>query len=406
MTVSLCLVVRDEADYLGSCLESALPVVDEIVVVDTGSRDDTPIIARRIGARVYQRVWPGDFASAYNLFLPLAKGDWILNLDADEVLDPASRPSIRTSIEDLRFDGYLLTARNYSHAPTIKWRGVHPNNLWACGTMGYRPSQSIRLFRNHPDNCYSGEVHQSLRESILARGGRIGVAGIPIHHYGGLREDRVRSKIHQYFSLSKRKVKSQPNNSRAWIELGLLQLYSGHRLRATESFLKAQSLEKEPSPAFFLGHLLIEQERPHKAIQLLKQALRRNPGDNAADFDNADAYEKMGWAYEMLGSPQKAEMSYQSALFSRPDSPVASNNLAGLLSQRGSLMEAKTILEDLLERYPRLDLAWTTLGSNRLRSGDLHGARTAFETALKLNPKNVPSLENLALVKRCFLGSD
>lgn len=403
MQISLCMVVRDEADYLNSSIESARPVVDEIVVVDTGSKDDTPKIAERIGAQVYQSVWPGDFASAYNLFLPLAKGNWILNLDADEILDPASRSSIRTLTGDHRFDGYLLTAYNYSYAPIMKWRGVNPSDPLARGAMGYRPSQSVRLFRNHPENCYRGEVHQNIRESILARGGRIGTGDIPIHHYGWLREKRISSKFNQYFNLSKSKVKSQPRNFRAWIELGLLQLHSGDRPGAMKSFNKAKSLENEPSSTFFLGHLLIERGRPHKAIGYLKEALQKNPGDNASDFDHADAYEEMGQAYEMLGDPQDAETSYQCALFSRPDSPVASNNLAGLLSMRGSLKEANTILEKLLNRYPRLDLAWTTLGTNRLRSGDLQGARTAFETALKINPKNVPSRENLAFVEKMVL---
>jgi tetratricopeptide (TPR) repeat protein len=263
--------------------------------------------------------------------------------------------------------------------------------------MGYRPSQSVRLFRNHPENRYSGEVHQSIRPSILDRGGRIGTADIPIHHYGWLREKRFPSKINQYFALSKRKVKSQPKNFRAWIELGLLQLNSGDQIRAMESFHKAQSLEQGSSSAFFLGYLLIETGKHNEGIGYLKEAIRKNPEDNATDFDHADAYEEIGQAYEKLGYPKKAEKSYRLALFSRPDSPVASNNLAGLFSQRGALKEADEILEKLLVRYPRLDMVWTTFGSNKLRYGDLKRARTAFRTALNINPGNIPARKNLSL---------
>ena len=391
------MVVQDEAQFLSSCVESAQPIVDEIVVVDTGSKDDTPKIAKRIGAKVYQSVWPGDFASAYNLFLPLASGDWILNLDADEVLDPVSRTSIRTLLKDNGLDGYLLTAYNYSYSPTIKWRGVELGSSFARGAMGYRPSQSVRLFRNHPENRYSGEVHQSIRPSILDRGGRICTADIPIHHYGLLREELIPSKITQYFSLSKRKVKSQPKNFRAWIELGLLQLNSGDLIRAMESFNEAKSLDQGSSSAFFLGHLLIETGKHDEGIEYLKEAIRKNPEDSATDFDHADAYEEIGRAYEILGYPKKAEKSYRLALFSRPDSPVASNNLAGLFSQRGALKEADEILEKLLVRYPSLDMVWTTFGSNKLRSGNFKGARTAFKTALDINPGNIPARKNLSL---------
>ena len=405
MELSLCVVARDEADFLGSCIESARLVVDEILVVDTGSKDDTPKIAERLGARVYRRAWPGDFAGAYNLFLPLASGDWILSLDADELLDPASRSSIRTRIRDPRIDGYLADIRNYSCAPVMKWRGVEPDDPLARGAMGYLPSQSVRLFRNHPDNRYRGEVHQSIRESILGRGGRIEAAGIVIHHYGWLREKRLAMKFENYLSLARSKVKSQPKNSRAWIELGLLRHHLGDPPGAMESFRKAHSLDHEPSSAFFLGRSLIERGRLKEAVRYLKKAIQKNPEDHAPDFDNADVHEELGHAFEKLGDRQKAETSYRRALLSRPDSPVAANNLAGLLSMRGSLAEAKTILEKLLSRYPRLDSAWTTLGSNRLRSGDLQGARNAFRTALKINPRNVPSRDNLAFTEETALAS-
>jgi glycosyltransferase involved in cell wall biosynthesis len=393
--ISLCMVVRDEAEYLASSIESTRPVVDEIIVVDTGSKDETTEIARTLGATVYQKSWPGDFASAYNLFLPYARGDWIFNLDADEVLDPRSRSSILTLAKGNGFDGYLFTAYNYTHTPTIKWRGIEPGNSLARGAMGYRPSQSVRLFRNHPENRYSGEVHQSIRPSILDRGGRIGTTEIPIHHYGLLREDRIASKITRYLNMAKKKVKSQPDNFRAWLELGLLLLNSAERKGAIRSFYKARSLEHGPSSAFFMGHMLIETGKPHEAIEYLEEAIQKNPDDKVVDFDRADAYEEIGRAYELLGRPQEAEKSYRLALSTRPDSPIASHNLAGLLSVRGALFESKAILEKLLSRYPRLGTAWTTHGINKLRSGDLEGARTAFEIALKIDPNNFDARNNL-----------
>jgi glycosyltransferase involved in cell wall biosynthesis len=393
--ISLCMVVRNEAEYLASCIESTHPVVDEIVVVDTGSKDESPEIARTLGATVYQKPWPGDFASAYNLFLPYANGDWILNLDADEVLDPVLGPSIRTLTKNNGFDGYLFTAYNYSYNPMIKWRGVNPNGPLTRGAMGYRPSQSVRLFRNHPEHSYSGEVHQSIRESILARGGRIGKAEIPIHHYGLLREDRLPFKIARYLDLARKKVKSQPDNFRAWLELGLLLLGNGDQLGAMKSFDKARSLEQGPSSAFFLGHLFIETSHPEVGIKYLEEAIKKNPKDEVIDFDRADAYEQIGRAYELLGSSKKAEKAYRLALSTRPDSPVALNNLAGLYSQRCAFKKSEDILEILLTQYPRLDMAWTILGSNRLRSGDLEGARVAFKTALKINPNNIVARNNL-----------
>ena len=79
--ISLCLIARDEAANLKRCLASARAAVDEIVVVDTGSQDDTLEIARSCGARVFSIAWPNDFSAARNHAIDRASGDWILILE-------------------------------------------------------------------------------------------------------------------------------------------------------------------------------------------------------------------------------------------------------------------------------------------------------------------------------------
>lgn len=89
--ISLCMIVKNEADNLARCLRSARGAADEIIIVDTGSTDATRSIARSFGARIIDYPWNGDFAAARNAGLALAQGTWILVLDADEELEPGSR---------------------------------------------------------------------------------------------------------------------------------------------------------------------------------------------------------------------------------------------------------------------------------------------------------------------------
>ena len=84
--VSACLIVKNEARHLARCLDSLQGVADEIILVDTGSKDDTVAIARRYTDKVYAYHWHDDFAAARNYGLQFATGDWILILDADETL--------------------------------------------------------------------------------------------------------------------------------------------------------------------------------------------------------------------------------------------------------------------------------------------------------------------------------
>lgn len=88
MKLSLCMIVKNEQETLAKCLNSVKGIVDEMIIVDTGSTDKTPKIAQQFGAKVHSFNWCDDFAKARNASLSYATGQWILVLDADEILDP------------------------------------------------------------------------------------------------------------------------------------------------------------------------------------------------------------------------------------------------------------------------------------------------------------------------------
>jgi glycosyltransferase involved in cell wall biosynthesis len=108
--ISLCMIVKDEAQRLPRCLASAKPYVDETVVVDTGSQDETISIAKEYGAKVSSFQWCDDFAAARNYSLSLATGQWILLLDADEEL----------VVEDQNFRQYLTDDAHWSEMICMK----------------------------------------------------------------------------------------------------------------------------------------------------------------------------------------------------------------------------------------------------------------------------------------------
>ena len=94
-TVSLTMIVRNEESNISNCLSSVAGLFDEIVVVDTGSKDRTREIAREFGARVFDFVWVDDFAAARNAALARATGDYAFWLDADDVIDPPEREKLQ-----------------------------------------------------------------------------------------------------------------------------------------------------------------------------------------------------------------------------------------------------------------------------------------------------------------------
>jgi len=108
--LSAAIIVRDEAEFLHACLSSIKGVCDQIVVVDTGSTDDTVDVARGFGADIGFHEWNNDFAAARNASLEMATGEWILYIDADEQLVELDVDSARAELRD-RTDAVALRVR-------------------------------------------------------------------------------------------------------------------------------------------------------------------------------------------------------------------------------------------------------------------------------------------------------
>jgi glycosyltransferase involved in cell wall biosynthesis len=167
--LSLCMIVRDEAANLPVCLDSVQGLVDELVIVDTGSTDTTRDIALARGARVVDAPWTGDFGAARNLALAEARGQWILVLDADETLSPASRVRLRE-----------LIAGN--DAPRCAYNLVQKNQL---ATPGAHVSVHIvRLFPNDPRVRFERPIHEQVNTSLERVGIRIVNTDISFDHSG------------------------------------------------------------------------------------------------------------------------------------------------------------------------------------------------------------------------------
>jgi len=133
-TLSLAMIVKNEARCLGRCLRSVAPFVDEMVVADTGSTDDTVKIGRESGAIMIHFPWPGDFSAARNQALSKTTGDWVLVLDADEWASESlareilafvrNRPAIGKLkiVSDFRQRGQIF--RSQCHVPRLFPRGA------------------------------------------------------------------------------------------------------------------------------------------------------------------------------------------------------------------------------------------------------------------------------------------
>gem|GEM_PF-2542398 len=196
--LSLCMIVKNEERCIGQCLESARGVVDEIVIVDTGSTDNTIQIAQGYGARVYHFEWDDNYSNARNEAAKYARGDWILFLDADEVLDAASKHLLRQAAEKPAADAYEILFYNYCTNNSTQPEITH---------------RVCRIYRNRPEYRFEGRVHENIAPSILASGGSIAELDVIVHHYG-YRSDikKERNKQERYLDLLHAELKEKPDD--------------------------------------------------------------------------------------------------------------------------------------------------------------------------------------------------
>ena len=182
-SLSVCMIVRNEADQLADCLARLDGLADEILVTDTGSTDDTVRIAEAHGGSVIRHPWKDDFSEARNASIRHAKGDWILWVDADERINRADHDRIRRLIGDGRCDAYAVPI--VSETPS--GRQI---------TLGHR------LFRNHRGFHFSGRIHEQISPSIERAGGRIRKADFTIAHSGyNLTPERMEAKLRRNLDL-------------------------------------------------------------------------------------------------------------------------------------------------------------------------------------------------------------
>ena len=172
LTLSLCMIVKDEEEMLPRCLAAVAPAVDEIVVVDTGSSDRTVEIAESFGARVIHFEWTGDFAAARNVSFDAATCDWVMYLDADEVLLSDDAPALRALTGRVWREAFYLVETNFTGDLENRTTITH---------------NALRVFRNRPEYRFEGRIHEQLAHNLpRSVPERIEATQVRVEHYGYL----------------------------------------------------------------------------------------------------------------------------------------------------------------------------------------------------------------------------
>lgn len=338
-TVTLAMIVKNEAGNLGDCLESVKDQVDEIVIVDTGSTDNTLEIAGRYTDKIYTYPWQGDFSAARNYAIARSGGQWILYLDADERLFCEPGQLKKTVIKDDQIEAYLLPLD-------------YPINE---STGEYNRFLVLRLFKNTKDYYFAGRIHEQV---IIHKNEAVGFTqDIIIKHQAVSPKERNRKRGRNLTAL-KEACAAEPQNfflqyylGIEWLGLGkpaqaLPFLESAYRnltdnhlhfrmpalrylltcLNALEKFDDTICLGQEAAlrypqytDIYYLTGIALEEKAEYKlAVKWFEEAVKCGvPPVLYTHMQGAGsflAYYHMGYCCQNMGRPDVAQTCYEQAL--------------------------------------------------------------------------------------------
>lgn len=367
-SISVCLMVRNEARLLARCLASITPIADEIVVVDTGSTDGTRAIAADSGARVIRRRWDGDYAAGRNTYIAAARCAWILVIDGDETIARRDLQMVRRLVTRRAVGGYRLVVRNYSNDFDLAWRwipndGAYPAEERRSRCAGWAITEALRLFRNVPGLSYARtpSTHVTPLSSLEGHGTVETRTDVVIHHFQHL-------KGGSRFIVSKQRQK-----------------LAGELLATRRSPVDPRAHLNAAKTLFALG-------RDAEAIACLRRVTRRHPRCH-------DAFQLWGMIAFDNGDLDTAAEHLQRAVAIDHRSADGWALLGIVHVEAGRASPARHALQRALAIQPRHLLALNSLGVLHEDLGQLEEARRAYRAALKLHGHFAPALVNLARVR-------
>ena len=391
-SVSLCMIVKNEEFYLRDCLKSVADLVDEIVVIDTGSDDKTLEILHEFGVEPHTFAWINDFAAARNEALKYASCDWIFQIDADERLLPESRNELRRSLRNKK----ATTISVLIDSPKAAGKG--------------HISRAHRLFRNLPGIGYSGRIHEQISPSVAKLRGREGESNIRLHHLGYEKsEAEMQAKSERNYRLLKKQVEDEPNHPYWHFTLAQNQILSGSyedALLSLNRALELGQLPKDITCSIFnnLAEVHMRLRKFPEAIQFAHKALAVTAKQSTSHLLLLQIYGHLSDRPQQIRCleavvdlrEKKIQALHEVSLEAYVDETAIYLNLGRFYSQERRFEQALATFQKILRRDPENLVALKGIAEASLELGRFEQAQSYFEQLQMLSPKDPQILEKLA----------
>src|SRR5437870_2803410 len=344
MGISLCMIVKNEEDWIEGAVQSVRSIVNQVIIVDTGSTDSTPRRIAALADKTLNLQWKDSFGDARNVSLAEAGEPWILVLDADERIASKDLPLLREATRSDAADGYHLIQRNYVFGNRVfGWTPNEGHYEEGARYPGYVDNPLIRLFRNSPEIRFQGAVHEIIDPTRLSSKFKFANMPAVLHHYGKVRgEERVRAKQRLYLALGLKKIEQEPSNAKAYFDLGIQYQELGRHAEACACFDQAFEMTRLPNALLYWAISEKNLRQYESAAGLLTRALRLG-------LDTFEVHLELGNVFLAQNELTRARDEYAKCLAIQRNNPVAIFNDGLVLRKMGDVEGAAKLYECALK---------------------------------------------------------
>ncbi|MGM7683391.1 glycosyltransferase [Cytobacillus sp. Hm23] len=362
--MSLCMIVKNEEKVIDRCLSSVAHLVDEVIVVDTGSTDFTKKIVEKYTTNIYDFKWINDFSAARNYAASQATGEWILVLDADEYVD---EENFKSFIQEIRNDNGIYDV----YAPKIL-------NFVGDFGEGLVQNSHDRIYMNNGEISYYRKIHEQFKTQNN-KPLKTKQSSLLIFHSGYLKQTAdEKKKNKRNKELLDKEMKSGAINAFDYFNFGNEYMSKGEYSKALESYIQAYKMKADFRLAWVSATV----------IQIIVCLINLKRYNAALDVIN------------------DSEQIY-------PTSPELLYLKGDIFFHRGQLDDAKRVLLELInnnELYDhiilRTDLKdqkpYLLLGEIFLYEGEYERAIYHFTSVLNINKYNGQSIQKVIYILNKF----
>lgn len=427
--LSLCMIVRDNEKTIGPCLASIQPWVDEMVIVDTGSRDKTREICRYYGARIIEFPWIDDFSAARNVSLDHARGQWIFWMDSDDTIPAEQGRQLRELVDGPHSEKVL------GYVMQVRCPGKSEN-----GHSDVTIVDHIKLFLKHPKLRFEHRIHEQILPAIRRLAGAVRFTDIHVVHSGSDHTSTGRAlKLERDYKLLMLDLKDHPDHPFVLFNLGMTHADAGEHkeairhltrcldvscpeeshvakayallissLQKLEQFdvagkmcEKGRSLFPDDKELLFRQAMLAHHNgQLEHAVSLYRRVLTpssvRRFVSVDADLAGYKAHHNLALAYEDLGWFIQAEEQWRTILYKKPDLIAGQVGLAECFIKQSRIDDATELIATLKSNPRSVGEGYRLEATCAERQGDSLLAIRVLETGIQSCSESVELLRHLA----------